>query len=173
MATAMEFSLYRSCVGKNANVENLVKLCNHYQIANDVDADGSTALTIEQVTERVQKDREAKIRRLAREIAVQEVEVESRRARLLETTGFEARKMAQYILRKSIDTETNFKETCARPSLSLTFSKTSSTATRRRTTTFANRNQKCPQCMQPIRLDQLMKLQPPEAVLDVSGVGGG
>ncbi|KAI9349599.1 SNF2 family N-terminal domain-containing protein [Obelidium mucronatum] len=111
--TAMEHTLYKSSVGSKKEMENLVKLCNHYQIGNNLNPEsGSDALTIEQVTERVQKDREVKIKRLTKHIAQQVFVIESRRKYLTETAFqmVDTRRMAEQALRKAIKDDNDMKE---------------------------------------------------------------
>ncbi|KAJ3130712.1 DNA helicase rad5 [Physocladia obscura] len=81
--TAMEYSLYRSSIGRILNVENLLKLCNHYQIGNNI-ADGSEGLSIEQVTKKVQVDRAHSINRLTHEIKESKKLIEDRKEMLEE-----------------------------------------------------------------------------------------
>ncbi|KAI9335123.1 SNF2 family N-terminal domain-containing protein [Obelidium mucronatum] len=66
--TPMERAFYQSCL-TNLSIVELLKLCNHYQIGNAAAAlIGNEAMTIEKVTELVQKNRGAQIRDLKRQV---------------------------------------------------------------------------------------------------------
>ncbi|KAJ3399872.1 hypothetical protein HDU80_007487 [Chytriomyces hyalinus] len=108
--TAMEYPLYQSCVGRKANTENLVKLCNHYQIANGVVADGSHALTIEQVTEIVQKDRAKRIKMLTQEIKKHQKTLEGQYDLVLNAVSMNAREDAERMYRKAMRHDQEIKE---------------------------------------------------------------
>ncbi|KAJ3032141.1 UNVERIFIED_CONTAM: DNA helicase rad5 [Siphonaria sp. JEL0065] len=111
--TAMEATLYQSSVGNKKEMENLVKLCNHYQIGNNLNPEsGSDALTIEQVTDRVQKDRATKLKRLAKQIESQAVVVAERRQYYAETNfqTIDTRRVAEAAVRRAVKEESEMKE---------------------------------------------------------------
>ncbi|ORY41324.1 hypothetical protein BCR33DRAFT_344318 [Rhizoclosmatium globosum] len=104
--TAVEMALYRSSTDRRANVENLVKLCNHYQIANGV-ADGSEGLSIDMVTERVQRVRINAISTLTDRIRMHDVDVRKYRKAAEEASGPVAKDYAiqRYYHEKKVNDE--------------------------------------------------------------------
>ncbi|KAJ3239074.1 hypothetical protein HDU81_006680 [Chytriomyces hyalinus] len=110
MADGDGVPLYQSSVGRKANAENLVKLCNHYQIANGVLADGSLALTIEQVTEIVQKDRAKRIKTLTQDITKHQKVLEARRQLVLNAGSMNAREDSERMYNKAMRHDQDMKE---------------------------------------------------------------
>ncbi|KAJ3064457.1 DNA helicase rad5 [Podochytrium sp. JEL0797] len=203
--TAMELTLYRSCLGTKENLENLVKLCNHYQIAHNLASlaagdNAGGALTIEQVTQRVQTGRVEKIHKLTRSIAEIVVVVERRREKFSELTpGTEVHKIAETSLKRAIALENEMREdlrsTQSQHQFFENFLTSYSTGKEKMfcgvcwedeiprdqlglvpcghvfcwecAEGVAKRNRKCPQCNMPLRVDQLMKIQPPVEELAV------
>ncbi|ORY41686.1 hypothetical protein BCR33DRAFT_337916 [Rhizoclosmatium globosum] len=111
--TAMEMSLYRSSATNDnrANMENLVKLCNHYQIGNNLNQEtGSETLTIQQVTQRVQTDRSTKINQLTKQIENQVKVIERRRQVMDKAADNQARQAALISYRKAISDDRRMKE---------------------------------------------------------------
>ncbi|KAJ3280728.1 DNA helicase rad5 [Rhizoclosmatium sp. JEL0117] len=199
--TAMEMSLYRSSATNNnrANMENLVKLCNHYQIGNNLFSEtGSEALTIEQVTQRVQTDRSTKINQLTKQIENHVKVIERRREVLNKAVDYQVRQAAELSYRKALTEDCQMKEELRSTQSQFNFFQNFLNSYGSEDNKIfcsvcwdddipkdglalvpcghvfcwecaegvANRNQKCPQCMMPIRRDQLMKLQPPTAALE-------
>ncbi|ORY41687.1 hypothetical protein BCR33DRAFT_718822, partial [Rhizoclosmatium globosum] len=199
--TAMEMSLYRSSATNNnrANMENLVKLCNHYQIGNNLFSEtGSEALTIEQVTQRVQTDRSTKINQLTKQIENHVKVIERRREVLNKAVDYQVRQAADLSYRKALTEDCQMKEELRSTQSQFNFFQNFLNSYGSEDNKIfcsvcwdddipkdglalvpcghvfcwecaegvANRNQKCPQCMMPIRRDQLMKLQPPTAALE-------
>ncbi|KAJ3226363.1 DNA helicase rad5 [Chytriomyces hyalinus] len=71
--TPMERAFYQSSL--NLGVSNLLKLCNHYQIGNHAGLGAFEAMSIEKVTELVQKTRKTEIEALTRQIESTQTEL--------------------------------------------------------------------------------------------------
>ncbi|TPX58464.1 hypothetical protein CcCBS67573_g09162 [Chytriomyces confervae] len=92
--TPMERAFYHSCI--HSGVVNLLKLCNHYQIGREGTNLGGAAMSIEKVTQMVQKNRvsemadlEDKITRMqeeAEELRITLDESDNKRAASIKTT---------------------------------------------------------------------------------------
>ncbi|KAJ3235991.1 hypothetical protein HDU81_011262 [Chytriomyces hyalinus] len=79
--TPIERAFYQSCI--HSGVVNLLKLCNHYQIGREgANLGAHAAMSIEKVTEMVQKNRVSEMADLTEQIERMEEEVEELRGRL-------------------------------------------------------------------------------------------
>ncbi|KAJ3287887.1 DNA helicase rad5 [Rhizoclosmatium sp. JEL0117] len=199
--TAMEMSLYRSSATNSncANIENLVKLCNHYQIGNNLfQESGSAALSIEQVTQLVQTNRSAKIMSLTKQIECQVKVIEQCLEAMEKAVDPDLRKVCQISHKKALTEDCQMKEELRSMQSQFNFFQNFLNSYGSEDNKIfcsvcldddipkdnlglvpcghvfcwgcaegvADCNQKCPQCMTPIKQEQLMKLQPPTAALE-------
>ncbi|TPX56319.1 hypothetical protein CcCBS67573_g09366 [Chytriomyces confervae] len=72
--TPIERAFYQSCI--HSGIVNLLKLCNHYQIGREGANLGGDAMSIEKVTQLVQKNRVLEMADLTKQISRMEEEVE-------------------------------------------------------------------------------------------------